>query len=143
MAYWSNHNNLDLNMLKIMGLWDPQSFSAGKAQQEMCFLCQQRKFNLRQELLILFYTITVLFSPAPNGQLGLLKDHQCHPAHPPGLEHLSGNRQGNLADSHPVHNLFDLLWHALHEQLYSTGHNTKNSNYCAVIISQICTVCTY
>lgn len=37
MAYWSNHSNLDLNMLQIMGFWDPQSCSARsrrKAQRE-------------------------------------------------------------------------------------------------------------
>lgn len=79
-----------------------------KAQQRMYFLCQLRKFNLPQGLLIQFYSAiiqcvlcTSLSGLDPtgtdyNGQWTAERNHWCQPALHSGLLHVQSQETGNI-----------------------------------------------
>ncbi len=107
--------------------WDTHMDSiVRKAQQRLYFLCQLRKLNLQQELLIQFYTaiiesvlctsITVWFSSATKSDLRRLRTaERIIGTTLPTLQELYSSRVSKRAGkitldpSHPAHSLFELL----------------------------------
>ncbi|KAI3376906.1 hypothetical protein L3Q82_000156 [Scortum barcoo] len=158
MALLCGQNNLELKSSKLfLGSIISQDLKwesnidaiRKKAQQRMYFLCQLRKFNLPQELLIQFYTtiiqsvlstsITVWFGSATKQDRNRLQRtvrtaEKIIGASLPSIQDLYVSRvrkrAGNItADlSRPGHNLFHLLPSSRHYRaLYTKTSRNKNS----------------